>query len=129
MADRPRSRDEKNAPPSEFPHTTPPRDQRELDILHVEVAKIQSDQSFLWRDVNEMRTDVRAVRDRLAVLETNVSHLPGKGFIVGALATALAILGGLVTVIPKLQAISAPPIQAVAPAPANPAPAPGTTNP
>lgn len=73
--------------------------------------------TYLRRDVNEMRSDVREVRDRLAVLETNVNHLPGKGFIVAAVIATLTIVGGFITIAPKLQALVAPaPVAALAPA-------------
>jgi len=41
----------------------------------------------------------------LARLETRVDHLPSKGFIVVVVTTALIIIGGLITVAPKIQAL------------------------
>ena len=101
--------DHRGVPPTDFAETPPPREARGADIVLVEIAKIQSDSNYLRRDVNEARTDVREVRDRLARLETNVNHLPGKGFIVGVVIAALTILGGIITIAPRLQALVAPP--------------------
>ena len=78
---------------------------RSYDLLLTEVVKLQSDVEYIKRDVSELRTDVRDVRDRLARLEERVLHLPGKGFIVVVVTTALVIIGGLVTIAPKLQAL------------------------
>jgi hypothetical protein len=79
-----------------------PPPSRPSDILLTEMAKLQSDGEYLKRDMGELRTDMRDVRDRLARLEERVLHLPGKGFIVVVVTTSLVILGGLVTVAPKL---------------------------
>jgi hypothetical protein len=49
---------------------------------------------------------MKDVRERLAKLETRVDHLPSKGFIVVVVTTALVIIGGLVAVAPKLQALA-----------------------
>jgi hypothetical protein len=70
-----------------------------------EIVKLQSDAEYIKRDVSELRTDVRDVRDRMARLEERVLHLPGKGFIVMVVTTALVIIGGLVTIAPKPQAL------------------------
>lgn len=83
---------------------TPPADQSRLsDILHVEIAKIQSDGEYLKRDLGEVRTDMRDIRDRMTRLEVRVDHLPTKGFIVTAVILALTIAAGLLTIAPKLQ--------------------------
>lgn len=108
MANKPRPPGD-DGPPREFAETLPPRDPRGSEIVLVEIAKIQSDGQYLRRDVNEMRTDVREVRDRLAKLETNVDHLPGKGFIVAAVIATLTIVGGIITIAPRLQALVGPP--------------------
>jgi hypothetical protein len=71
--------------------------------LHIEVAKIQSDGEYLKRDLGEVRTDIRDLRDRMARLETEVKHLPGKEFIVTVVVVALGIAATLLTVAPKLQ--------------------------
>jgi hypothetical protein len=86
---------------------TPNRDQsRTGDILLVEVAKLQSDGDHLKRDLTETRTDMKDIRDRMVRLEVRVDHLPSKGFIVGVLVIALTIIGGLLTVAPKLQGLA-----------------------
>lgn len=82
---------------------TPPT--RPSDIMLVEIAKLQSDGEYTKRDLSELRLDVRDVRDRLARLEERVTHLPGKGFIVVVVTTSLLIIGGLLTIAPKLQAL------------------------
>ncbi len=106
----------------------PPRDQRNSDIALVEIAKLQNDAQYVRRDVDEMRkdmravgTDVRDVRERLAKLETKVDHLPGKGFIVVVVSTALVLVAGMLTVAPKVQAILAAPVAVAGQPPALPA--------
>ncbi|WP_295846497.1 hypothetical protein [Tardiphaga sp.] len=78
---------------------------RSPDLTLAEIVKLQSDAEYIKRDVSELRTDFRDVRDRLARLEERVLHLPGKGFIVVVVTTALVIIGGLVTIAPKPQAL------------------------
>jgi hypothetical protein len=73
-----------------------------------ELGKLQSDVAYIKRDVLELRTDSRDIRDRLARLEERVAHLPGKGFVV--VTTALVITGGLITIAPKLQAVLQSPV-------------------
>jgi hypothetical protein len=114
MANLPRPPGEEG-PPREFAETLPPRDPRGPEIVLVEIAKIQADGQYLRRDVNEMRSDVKEVRDRLAKLETKVDHLPGKGFIVAAVIATLTIVGGFITVAPKLQALIQQPAQPAQP--------------
>jgi hypothetical protein len=105
---------------------TPPSDpSRSVDIVLVEIAKIQLDGDYLKRDLTETRNDMRDIRDRMARLEVRVDHLPSKGFIVGAVIAALTIIGAFVTIAPKVQsALGISPVtrQQVAPAPAAAAP-------
>jgi hypothetical protein len=86
------------------PGSAQPRS-RSPDLTLAEIVKLQSDAEYIKRDVSELRTDVRDVRDRMARLEERVLHLPGKGFIVMVVTTALVIIGGLVTIAPKPQAL------------------------
>jgi hypothetical protein len=72
----------------------------------VEIAKLQSDGEYNRRDLGEVRTDMRDMRDRMARLEVRVDHLPSKGFIVGATILALAVVGGLLAAAPKLQSLA-----------------------
>jgi len=82
----------------------PPREQsRVSDILHIEIAKIQTDGEYIKRDLAEARADLRDIRDRMTRLEVRVDHLPSKGFIVGVVMLALTIIGGLITIAPKMQ--------------------------
>ena len=82
---------------------SPPRDpDRSSDILLVELAKLQSDGEYIKRDLGEVRTDMRDLRDRMSKLEVKVDHLPSKGFIVVVVTTFLLIAGGLMTIAPKL---------------------------
>ena len=96
------------SPPEPQGAALPPA--RSSDLVLVEIAKLQSDSEYTKRDVSELRSDVRDVRDRLASLEERVTHLPGKGFIVVVVTTALLIMGGLVTIAPKLQALLQSPV-------------------
>jgi hypothetical protein len=75
---------------------TPPQiDSRLSDILHIEVGKLQNDGEHIKSLLGEVRVDVKEVRDRLIKLETNVSHLPGKGFIIVVVTSALLIGGAI----------------------------------
>jgi hypothetical protein len=97
---------------------------RTSDLILIEVAKLQSDGEYLKRDLGEVRTDIREirgelkdirgelkdvrgeigdVRERVIRLEERVAHLPGKGFIVAVVSTALVLVGGLTTIAPRLQ--------------------------
>lgn len=84
----------------------PPKDlypTSDIRFVITEVTKLQAQQEFILRDLHESRGDIRDVRDRLARLEERVEHLPSKGFIVAVVTTALVIVGGLLTLAPKLQ--------------------------
>lgn len=85
----------------------PPVDQfhRNADIALVEIAKLQSDVEHLKGTVGELRKDGREVRDRLIKLETDVSHLPSKGFIITIMVTGVTLMGAILTILPKLQAL------------------------
>ena len=96
------------SPPEPPDAASPPA--RSPDLVPVQIAKLQSDAEYIKRDVSELRVDVRDVRDRLARLEERVIHLPGKGFIIVVVTTAMVIIGGLITIAPKLQALRYPSI-------------------
>jgi hypothetical protein len=83
---------------------TPPRDEgRSSDIILVEIAKLQSDGEHNKRDLTELRTDNRELRDRMAKLEVKVDHLPSKGFIVVVVTSSLVIFGAVVSIAPLLR--------------------------
>jgi hypothetical protein len=75
---------------------------RASDIVLTEIAKLQNDGEYTKRDLSEMRTDIRNLRDRMTTLEERVLHLPSKEFIVVVVTTALLIVGGIMTIAPKL---------------------------
>lgn len=76
-----------------------------LTNMEANIAKLEAASGYIQRDVTELRTDVRDARERLAKLEERVSHLPGKGFIVSVVTTALVIAAGIVALAPKLQSL------------------------
>lgn len=76
------------------------------DAALVEIAKIQTDGEYIKRDLNELRTDTRDLRERMTKLEVKVDHLPSKGFIVGVVTTVLVIANGLALFAPKLISLS-----------------------
>ena len=76
---------------------------RSADITLVEIAKLQADGEHLKSAMVDFRKDIREVRERIVALEVNVSHLPGKGFIVAVVLTALTLAAALIAVAPKLQ--------------------------
>jgi hypothetical protein len=79
---------------------------RASDIVLTEIAKLQNDGDYTKRDLGEMRTDMRDLRDRMSRLEVRVDHLPTKGFIVTAVIISLTVAGGLLTIAPKLQSFA-----------------------
>lgn len=81
----------------------PTEPNRSSDILLTEVAKLQSDGEYTRRDLNELRIDMRDLRDRMTKLEVRVDHLPTKEFIVAVVAGALTIGAALAVIAPKLQ--------------------------
>ena len=87
--------------PQEFAQSSPPS--RPSDIVLTEIAKLQNDGDYTKRDLGEMRTDMRDMRDRMSKLEVRVDHLPSKEFIVTVVMISLTLVGGLLTVAPKLQ--------------------------
>ena len=100
--------------PQEFASSSPPA--RQSDIALVEIAKLQNDGEYLKRDLGEVRTDMKDIRDRMATLEERVKHLPSKEFIVIVVTTCLVIASGLMTIAPKLWSwAGTAPVSAVAP--------------
>lgn len=55
-------------------------------------------------DYKEVRGDLKTLLVDVAVLKERVTHLPTKGWAVGAIATMLTLTTALVTLAPKLQA-------------------------
>jgi|ERR1051325_11183705 hypothetical protein len=91
-----------------------PRDQgRSLDVLHIELAKIQIDGDYTKKFLGELQADMRDMRDRMSKLEVKVDHLPSKGFIVVVVTTSLVIAGALATIAPKLWAWAGTPVVVV----------------
>lgn len=63
--------------------------------METRVAKLESNVDHLLKGADEMRHDMRDVRDRLIGLEVKVDQLPGKGAVWGAavaIVTAVALL-------------------------------------
>ncbi|MGY8669238.1 hypothetical protein Q3C01_43830 [Bradyrhizobium sp. UFLA05-109] len=77
-----------------------------MDVLQTEVTKIQVDGEYTKKFLGELQTDMRDMRDRMARLEVRVDHLPTKGHIVTVTVIALTLIGALVTIAPKLQALA-----------------------
>jgi hypothetical protein len=80
-----------------------PPPSRPADIMLVEIAKIQSDGEYIKRDLGELRSDMRELRDRMAKIEVKVDHLPSKGHMAIVVTTGLVIAVGLATAITGLQ--------------------------
>ena len=73
------------------------------------IAKLEASFSHMERDVAELRTDMRDVRDRLTRIETRVDHLPTKGFIVTSVVVTLAVMTALITFQDRVQRLVRPP--------------------
>ena len=110
------ARERNTQPPDPGVGPPPSGSGRDSDILHVEVAKIQSDGEHVKSTLIELRSDMREMRDRMARVEVELKHLPSKGFIVAIVTTFLLIAGGLLTIAPKLwNWVGVPTITAPAP--------------
>lgn len=55
-------------------------------------------------DYKEVRSDLKSLLVDVAVLKERVTHLPTKGWAVGAIVTMLGMVTAIVTLAPKLQA-------------------------
>ena len=74
------------------------------DGLEARIARLEASASHVERDVGELRTDMRDVRDRLARLEEMLSHLPGKGYLWLVGLTIVGLIFAALAVLPKVQA-------------------------
>ncbi len=66
-----------------------------LGEIQKDVATLTERTSGLADGIKDARDDMRDVRDRLRAAEVKIDHLPGKGFIVAVVVTALIFLGAL----------------------------------
>lgn len=62
------------------------------------VGRLERQQEQLARDVTDLRVAVATISERVA-------HLPGKGFIVTATSTTIALIGALVLFADKVRAL------------------------
>jgi hypothetical protein len=62
------------------------------DVLEARVAKLETDLEYVKRDVSELRTDMRDVRDRLTRIEEQVSALPSKAFVFSVYGVVAALI-------------------------------------
>ena len=80
--------------------------------MEVRIARLESDVDYIKRDIGELKTDVRSLRDgfnriegSLARFEERVSHLPGKSFIVTTSVGALTFFTAVVLFADKIREI------------------------
>lgn len=76
--------------------------------MEARVAKLEASLDHVSKDVTELRSDAKEIRDRMKGLEVKVDHLPGKGFVVTATIAALMVVAALVTFGEKLQGLVSP---------------------
>lgn len=76
-----------------------------FDGMEARVSKLETLMDVVRTDVGTLKTDVRDVRDRLIRLEERVTHLPTKGWAVGAIVTLVGLITAVVTLAPKLQSL------------------------
>lgn len=74
-----------------------------FDPMLERVIKLEATTGQLQTSLTEVKSDTRDIRDRVIRLESDVRHLPSKGFIVTALLLSLGILGGVVTFANQIQ--------------------------
>ena len=70
--------------------------------IEATVARTEANVVHLDRGVSETPRDLKDVRDRLARLETNVAHLPGRGFVISAVLITIAVLTAVILFQDKL---------------------------
>lgn len=73
--------------------------------MEIRITKLETDVEYIKRDVGEVRTDMRDVRDRMTRLETSVSHLPSKAYVFsvfGIVGAAIAAINLFDSQIQKL---------------------------
>lgn len=76
-----------------------------FDGMEPRVAKLEAMAEHMTADVGQLKADMRDVRDRAAVIDVKVDHLPGKGFIVASVVISLAIVAALVGFAQNIQAM------------------------
>jgi hypothetical protein len=97
------------------------------DGMEARVARLEASTTHIERDVSELRSDMKEVRDRTLRLEGKIDHLdqridhldqkigllPGKGYIVTALLTTLAVIAGLIAFQQQIQSFTTRPAASV----------------
>lgn len=73
--------------------------------MEARIAKLEVTVEHIDRNVARMAPDLANVRERMGVLEERVAHLPGKGFIVVALLTSLAVVAALIAFSDQISAL------------------------
>ena len=71
--------------------------------LEPRIAKLEAHVETLRTDVAAMKKDVADIRVGVATLTERVAHLPGKGFVVTATTTAIALISGVIILGEKLR--------------------------
>ncbi|EJK83519.1 hypothetical protein PMI03_03174 [Rhizobium sp. AP16] len=66
------------------------------------VAKLEADVEYMRRDVSELRTDMRDVRDRLTKIESTMAT---KGFVFTVYTIIAALLGAIILFQTQIQTI------------------------
>lgn len=85
-------------------HLKPSDDGGNSGDMEPRLARLEAHMEHAQSDLTGLKGDVRDIRDRLARLEEKVSHLPGKGFIVGSTVTTLALITALIAFQEQVQA-------------------------
>lgn len=69
------------------------------------VAKLEAHVETLRSDVASIKKDVGDMRVSIATLVERVAHLPGKGFVITATTTTIALLTGVVVFGEKIRTL------------------------
>lgn len=70
--------------------------------IQAAVKAMETHRGYIERDLNETRSDMRDVRDRLARLEVKVGDLPSKVWIGTVVVGGFVLLGVIVSLLGKL---------------------------
>lgn len=73
--------------------------------MEARIAKLEADLEHVKRDVTELRTDMRDVRDRAVKIEADIRHLPSKAFVFGVYGVVGAILAAIMLFQTQIQTL------------------------
>ncbi|MGD9885735.1 MAG: hypothetical protein AB7U95_37110 [Reyranella sp.] len=74
-------------------------------VLENEVKHIREDIGLLRAATTNAAEDISTIKVDVATLKERILHLPTKSWAVGIAVTTVTVVGGLISIAPKLQAL------------------------